>query len=335
MNLLDDLCRTCAKKSSKMLYLFGNSDDGETLADKIFVCTQIYVNNQIERPSKMCSNCALRLEQAYDFQKLVKSSEEIFQQMLLPTKTDTVTAKEIIDDPISIDVLDIKVEEDEEPITTASNSAEIKQTDNAKTVIKKERSKSIVIVKASKKCEKNRKQKIKDELVIKRKKDIRNKIFECYKCKTKCSSFWKTSVHLKQHDAEEKYKCIVCGSRFILWQEFNRHLCHGSDIRCSYCNETFAATIALLNHLEQSHDEKTLFKCEKCAQFYSMSSLRQYHIMIQHADIESEESKQFVCNVCKKRFSNKYALRSHEEVHSDEKRMQSILTKSVCHFRTK
>lgn len=165
-----------------------------------------------------------------------------------------------------------------------------------------------------------RKTQYKNTLVKKSIKETKIQQFECYKCKQSLSSLWKISVHLKQHDAEEKFKCIVCGMRFIQWKMFNQHLCQGISIKCSYCDELFTTTTSLLNHLDQSHEEKTLFKCDKCGRFFSMLILKQIHMLQQHLDEQTADNKPFVCKICKKGFGTKVSLRNHEEIHSDEKR---------------
>lgn len=303
---LNELCRTCITKSCDLQNLFEIGEHGESLADKIFACTQILIRKQIDRPSKICNNCSIQLNLAYDFQNLVKNSEKSFQKLLC-------SAVEINDGNTNLlDVFEMKLEIDQErtfvdetkPAPIPFEFWDINPVNIDEHKIKK-----------------RKRVKKKEILIKKRISDKRSKWFECYKCKQQLSSFWKTSVHLKQHDAEEKFKCIVCGIRFILWEDFSRHLCQGSHIKCAYCDETFVATIALLNHLDISHDEKTLFKCEKCAQFLSMSLLKQFH-MTQHLIERTDDKKPYMCNVCNKGFGTKISLRNHEEIHSDEKRKQ-------------
>lgn len=321
MNLVDaqfdELCRTCAKSSSNLRFLFENQNDGETLVEKILICTQIHIDYQTNRPSKICDNCVDQVERAYEFQQCIKNSERSFQQMVTSKPNNKrISKRNAIRDPFGIVDVKIEIGCDEiniEPTVVISGIPE--SSDIKDEYVKCGPTESEPTPKRAKKYA----AKQKAVTPKKRTKENKNQTFECYKCKENFTSYWKTSVHLKQHDAEEKFKCTICGARFILSDDFNRHLCQGDSIQCSYCSETFFATIALLNHLDRSHDKKTLFKCEKCAQFYSMSLLREMH-MQQHADIETEDTKPFSCNVCGKRFANKYLLRSHEDIHSDKKR---------------
>lgn len=332
---LSKMCRICTKISENVENIFENEKNGKTLADKILLCTQIHIEKQDNRPSKICSRCFDELERVYEFRKLVEKSEYCFLEMVLSMSHTNSCDEENISDYgaievkmeeysdnkqteqiSSIDVYDLDQvfkEEPLEPSIVSPNSLENRRLNkrNEKTrKIQKRHQKSI----RSKKCTKD---------------IITPKVFECYKCREKFTSFWKTSTHLKQHDAQEKYKCIVCGSKFVSWEEYNRHLCQGSSIQCSYCNETFFATAQLLEHLEKTHNEKTLFKCEKCGHFYSMLLLKQYH-MVQHVN---EHSKPFVCEICGKGFGSRISLRNHEEIHSDEKRKKiQVKNKSNVNF---
>lgn len=310
---VDELCRICAKSSYKMKNLFDVINAGETLSERIYRCTQIHVTEQSDRPSKMCNQCVDSLEQAYEFYQCVKNSEETFQKMLfMSTQDDTAVPAEIVEVKMEMPNEDNIIEHDSTPIAGVIDViVDIKEEQTEYDSLEMEP----IVVKQPKQIVKTKKP---PTTIETRRKGRPNRSFECYRCKAQFPSSWKTSVHLKKHYAEEKHKCTVCGSRFIMWNDYNRHLCQGTTITCSYCNAIFDTTIALLNHLEQIHDEKTLFKCEKCAKFYSMELLKQIH-MVQHAGTASEDNKPFGCNVCKKRFATRLSLRNHKEIHSEEK----------------
>lgn len=319
----DEFCRICAKRSSyNMKNLFGDANDCETLAEKIYQCTQIHLTQQINRPSKVCNQCAYKLEQAYEFYESVKNSEQTFQNMIMmPTlKSKTCTEQK----PIPAELVEVKMETQDVDNIIEHDSAIVPIADMIDVIVGgKEEPTEYDSLEMEPIARKQQKKMTKKKITIpieKRGRGRPGRMFECYRCKIQFRSFRKTSVHLRQHYAEEKFKCNVCGVRFILLDDYNQHLCQGTSIACSYCNEIFDTTNALLNHLEQSHEEKTLFKCEKCAKFYSMELLKQIH-MLQHSEqFETEDSKPFGCNVCKKRFANRLSLRNHKEIHSEEKR---------------
>lgn len=320
---LDELCRICVAKSINMRNLFEKTEDGDTLAIKIFVCTQVCISHQFDRPSSICNGCAKQLENSYRFHKLVENSEKNFLEMLSPA-VHLMKIDEVKSNPLEI--VELKMELDQGSTFSEQTDAgsylsnlSISRPEINEDPPPEEKSR----IKSNPAKEKAKQIANKRAKEYKRNKEFKAKNYECYKCKERFPSLWKTSVHMKQHDAEEKFKCIVCSSRFVLWDEFSRHLCQGSSIQCAYCSETFFATVALLDHLERSHDEKTLFKCERCARFYSMALLKQYHMM-QHVDVETEDTKPFACKTCKKRFATKMSLRNHEEIHSDKKRKRNL-----------
>lgn len=320
-NQFDDLCRICTKRSYNMRNLFDDVNDGVTLAEKIYLCTQIHIIQQMDRPSKMCNRCVYKLDKAYEFYENVKNSEQTFQQMLLmPTIKSEKCIKET---PIPAEMVEVKMEMQNVDNIIEHDSTTTPIADIADVIVDvKEEQTEYDSLEMEPMVKKQRKPTTKKKTILsieKRGKGHSNRTFECYRCREKFPSSWKTSVHLRQHYAEEKFKCNICGVRFVMHEDYNRHLCQGSSITCAYCNEIFDTTIALLNHLEQSHDEKTLFKCEKCAQFLSMELLKQIHVL-QHVEIESEDSKPFGCSVCKKRFATRLSLRNHKEIHSEEKR---------------
>lgn len=317
----DELCRICTRPSQNLKSLFANSElHGMTLVDKIRSCTQILIREQIDRPSKICNNCAIELDRAYEFHMLVRSSETNFRELILSQQMTHITKN-----AHSVEMVEVKLEEyNSSALTEQIPLCEVraiepvfKNEDHENSFAASSIMNNCEEKKSTEKFKKQHNQQPKHISSTKFSKDVKPKVYECYKCKVRFPSFWKTSICLKQHDAEEKYKCTVCGSKFISSEEFNRHLCQGSSIQCSYCSETFSATAPLIEHLEHSHDEKTLFKCEKCGVFYSMLLLKQYHLA-KHANDAS--CRPFVCEICKKGFATRVSLRCHESIHSDEKR---------------
>lgn len=313
---LSEMCRICMKISQSLECLFDNSENGKTLADKLLFCTRISIEERMDRPTKICNRCTVELERAYEFHNLVRNSEAAYQELMLST-TNRI---EIDEENVNLfKIFEVKLEENRcNRLRKPLSPSEVCDIDPI--MGNKQAPISNITEQKDKKAynSTSRNQLQKPIETTKHSKNVKPKEFQCYKCKEQFTSFSKTSFHLKQHDAEEKFKCIVCGSRFILWEEYSRHLCQGSSIQCSYCNETFFATAPLIDHLEHWHDVKTLFKCEKCGHFFSMLLLKQYH-MVQHSN---EGSKPFVCKVCGKGFGSRSSLRNHEDIHSDDRRMK-------------
>lgn len=74
-------CRACASETHSQVNLFQANENGIILSDMISQCVPIDVERKDDRPSIICNKCISNLKIAYEFQKDVKASEEIFQAM--------------------------------------------------------------------------------------------------------------------------------------------------------------------------------------------------------------------------------------------------------------
>lgn len=188
----DELCRTCTKKSYDMQNLFDASQDGVTLAEKIYVCSQIQISQQIDRPSNMCCECVYKLDQAFEFYESVRNSERIFQKMLLiPVTNPNICTKER---PIPAEMVEVKMElqhiehdSTSSPIADADVIVDVKEEEEEQTEFD-----SLEMEPPNKKQRKQTttttptKSKRTTTSVEKRGKEKHpNRSFECYRCKEK------------------------------------------------------------------------------------------------------------------------------------------------------
>lgn len=137
--------------------------------------------------------------------------------------------------------------------------------------------------------------------------------FQCYICKATFRTQREVKLHLRQHVAARDKKCEIC-DEMLTSNELNQHICDmGSSIDCEYCSSSFNATAKLLQHLENEHDDKTLYRCKKCHRFFATERLRDLH-----EERHKDQPKPFICDVCSKGFADKKLLRKHLEIHSTE-----------------
>lgn len=137
--------------------------------------------------------------------------------------------------------------------------------------------------------------------------------FECYLCKIECKSKLETQRHLKLHVAARDKKCVICQENLTA-NEIDCHVCfEENSIDCDYCRLSLNATAKLLEHLENAHDDRTIYQCRKCPRYFGMTKLRKWHEK-EHKDIP----KQFACHLCEKKFAYKYLLRTHMDSHITE-----------------
>lgn len=148
--------------------------------------------------------------------------------------------------------------------------------------------------------------------------EITKNRFECYICKIECISMFNVRRHLKLHVAARDKKCEICNEN-LTSNEIQSHICFSEKtIVCDYCGGTFNTTVALLQHLENVHDDRTLYKCRKCTRFFGMTQLRDWHEK-QHND----KTKEFTCRTCKKCFAEKHLLKAHLTTHDKQSMLYS------------
>lgn len=147
---------------------------------------------------------------------------------------------------------------------------------------------------------------------IKKKKD--GKSFQCYLCKTNYHAMKELRIHMKSHERDQK--CEICKME-LTHSEIGSHLCgEEKSIRCDYCAHEFTATSKLIDHLEQSHETKKHYECEKCPKFLSSLALREYHMKSHDFDAP----KRFICEICSKSFPSKVSLNAHTKIHDTSRK---------------
>ncbi|XP_055311515.1 zinc finger protein 878-like [Sitodiplosis mosellana] len=136
------------------------------------------------------------------------------------------------------------------------------------------------------------------------------KSFQCYLCRAIFSTAKELRVHMERHERDQK--CEICKTELTL-DELSSHLCgEKRSIGCEYCSNEFTITLQLVEHLETAHENKKLYKCEKCPIFFASIGLKEFH-MKSH---EHDAPRPYVCKVCSRAFAKKILLRYHTERHT-------------------
>lgn len=144
--------------------------------------------------------------------------------------------------------------------------------------------------------------------------NVKNR-FECYICKIRMTRIADVKNHIKQHGYYNK-RCEVCYKQFISSEEQRLHMCGtievSGPIKCEYCSGSFQAISQLLAHLDCEHDNRTMYRCQKCPKFFGMKQLVDLH------EKYHPEVKPFACEQCCWRFGNQEKLNRHLLTHSNE-----------------
>ncbi|XP_055321082.1 zinc finger protein OZF-like [Sitodiplosis mosellana] len=302
-----DICRVCAKKSTKTISLFGIRKKGLILAEMLAICTHIRVDKQTDcRPSNICSPCLSNLEIAFDFYNLVKSSENNFQKMLATHSVNDEEKSQAIefctlDDNDSMVQKHLKVEFSEGNAELISNQQQrIEQKRKRRSAPNETVEPHQLDVDSQQMQQEMHNRKM-------------NRLFECFLCKAKLKSYTDTRVHLKRHYEATPFKCKICAMNFSAVQ-YERHLCRGQSVQCVYCLESFETTINLMDHLECHREQHNLHKCTECSKLFPMLWLLECH-QVQHRQVE----KPYVCHICFRGFRINFALTKHLSTHSNER----------------
>lgn len=282
---LSGLCRVCAKNQRVMFDLFDECANGLKLSEMLAFCIQSTITENDDRPNNICSDCVTNLKMSFDFHNLIKSSEELFKQMISVDGLKSVEAlcvPDSISDPILVDIDTIEMFDNKtEPSESGQSYDKNGTIENPST---------------AKVCRKRK-----------------HSCFECHMCRWSTQNYKKLRTHMKEHKMATPNKCDIC-SMWFSNSQFVNHLCRGKSVECEYCPQTFETTLTLLKHLN-GHDKRNLHQCDQCAKHFSMAFLLECHKQ-QHNGIE----KPFICDICNARFRFNFILKKHIQSHSNERR---------------
>ena len=142
-----------------------------------------------------------------------------------------------------------------------------------------------------------------------------------------CDQLFKGRRHLKRHLETHGFVCVTCCQVFTDQSACNLHRLQQHSqkpLKCDKCVSSFASRISLLKHQKVFHGEteveayvndpehevKIMLVCDKCQKVFDRKSGLEKHQLtcgIRNYDAFDDE-KGFQCNVCEKRFQNKYDM---------------------------
>ncbi|XP_035209445.1 zinc finger protein 341-like isoform X1 [Stegodyphus dumicola] len=192
--------------------------------------------------------------------------------------------------------------------------------------------------------------------------------YACPYCKYIGKSYYKLKSHMKQHDTEKVYKCILssCGQMFSDLDPFLEHTkSHENEMtyRCHECNRNFPSLYDLGSHQFthslypnlRSRTTRRFFRCNLCLNKYSTPAALDHHLatsshtyscswcdkvfpceryLRRHLQIHSE-SESFTCSICSKGFKTESYLKVHMLVHSEDKPYECNTCKAAFNRKDK
>ncbi|XP_055934134.1 zinc finger protein 341-like isoform X1 [Argiope bruennichi] len=198
--------------------------------------------------------------------------------------------------------------------------------------------------------------------------EIDKSSYACPYCSYIGNSYYKLKSHMKQHDTEKVYKCILstCGQMFNELDPFLEHTkSHENEMtyRCHECNKSFPSLYDLGSHQfthslypnSRTRSSRRFFQCNTCLNKYSTPAALDHHLatsshtykcswcvkvfpceryLRRHLQIHSE-SESFTCNICNKGFKTESYLKVHMLVHSEEKPYDCSVCKAAFNRKDK
>ena len=157
--------------------------------------------------------------------------------------------------------------------------------------------------------------------------------------------------HMKLHDGiEKRWKCNECGERFMKELQRRKHKqeAHGNCPTCNVCGKTFYYKTKYALHMIREHGQETEFTCDVCGKGFPIKSkllrhrnevheglkpyqcstcgkkfVSQYHLARHEVEIHIKgDVKNFFCDLCGKGFKRAGSLKSHKELHQEERRFK-------------
>ncbi|KAL4222224.1 hypothetical protein ACF0H5_018261 [Mactra antiquata] len=157
-----------------------------------------------------------------------------------------------------------------------------------------------------------------------------SKDWQCHICKKGYLSSKSLQRHIKLHLSKTFKRCKHCNASFPSVEELNTHIVEAhsdqideTDIKCKICSRTFLDHARLLKHM-QIHDGKNTYTCDVCNNEYDANFLPQWkHMKKEHpVEYEATAKKTYYCDICDFSSPHKQRLERHNETHNESKNFE-------------
>ena len=133
---------------------------------------------------------------------------------------------------------------------------------------------------------------------------------KCEICENIFANFRNLENHVNSHHREILEKCKICDKKFSNLKYLNDHtrISHTTtqnNVKCEKCNKFFKSETALNSHIDVIHKGIKNYKCKFCLKPFGHRFSLNKHVRLFH------KSRQILCYICKKCFSNLNSLEEH------------------------
>lgn len=295
-------CRVClsfvnnvsdiSEKSHNGRNLLSVLDTYKLLIEKntnIYMCLSFqqvfneFVNIFTGSPCYLCPMCERGLRFTYDFRKKAIKSTQFFETEIKVEIPDVEIFKESTDDSVTENCKDNTIEQQNLETESSSHQEKLRCRYCLEPIL----------------IGKDRRIHEKNHL-------IQNRGLECHFCHKR---FGRQDLinhikHVHLRDVSRRYYCDKCHKSFSATSTLSTHkkLKHSTIIEpisfnCYHCNKKFFEKDFLRRHIRNVHDTFQA-SCHYCGKGFKTKATLKTHILGVHTNV-----KEFICEICEKRFS--------------------------------
>ncbi|XP_065346261.1 zinc finger protein 665-like isoform X25 [Cloeon dipterum] len=153
-----------------------------------------------------------------------------------------------------------------------------------------------------------------------RRRPLHNGPFPCSICEKTFKHQGQVKIHMRLHTGERPFACSQCDKAYATRNRLNlhvkrTHMVLKKEHSCEVCGKQFENHSTLMFHRKIHFPDSRTEKCEVCGwSTYSKGNLKKH--MATHAT-----ERPYVCDECGKRFTEKFILQKHREVHRPDRQV--------------
>ncbi|CAC5405712.1 KRAB [Mytilus coruscus] len=116
----------------------------------------------------------------------------------------------------------------------------------------------------------------------------KSEIYRCYNCQESFGKFEKLYLHLKDHGFDKVDICSMCGLGVSGIARFYKHkLSHENEkleflYHCNVCNSKFLCLDMLDKHIDITHKDRGLLRCDQCIDSFSSKDFKKHLCTVAH-----------------------------------------------------
>ncbi|XP_063390838.1 zinc finger protein 77-like isoform X4 [Cydia fagiglandana] len=298
-----DKCRICMGDTTEGQVYLGDTVmmDGErpvSLAELLEIITGIEVETSPLLPNRICGICANTIAPTISLIEYLRDSHRKW--------TDASNYLHQIEFKENVKTAYIIVDNDVKDVSTYTENVKRGQPEDILKYLKKRKQQQNAV-------------KRRNELERQLRDSEINTGLKCPECEKSFLCVYKYNMHMRYYD---KRACVHCKELIKIEDLKDHYKEHGVDtMQCDICYETFKKQDAFLKHKVTYHSKGPYF-CYICKLSY-----RDPHHLASHMTSKHEPR---ICLACDKKFSNVYCFRTHTRKCKNSQRKGGVFICDIC-----